>query len=80
MWQRHARYGCDVASDELQLEAYEHLAPAYDQFTISNNYELWVGETLLPVAELFGLKVGRALDIGCGTGRAFPPLYVEDGR
>ncbi|HEX5526347.1 MAG TPA: methyltransferase domain-containing protein [Solirubrobacterales bacterium] len=63
-----------MASDELQLEAYEHLAPAYDQFTISNNYELWVGEVLLPVAELFGLKVGRALDIGCGTGRAFPPL------
>jgi hypothetical protein len=30
------RYGCDVASDEMQLEAYEHLAPVYDQFTISN--------------------------------------------
>lgn len=55
-------------------EAYDRLAPIYDDFTASNNYEMWLGELLLPAAESFGLRVGKALDIGCGTGRAFPPL------
>jgi SAM-dependent methyltransferase len=61
-------------SKESAQEAYDSLAPIYDDFTAANNYEMWLGELLLPAAESFGLQVGRVLDIGCGTGRAFPPL------
>ena len=32
------------------------------------------GETLLPELEKHGLRRGRALDVACGTGRAFGPL------
>lgn len=55
--------------------AYDSIAPMYDDYTASNNYEMWLGELLLPAAESFGLQVGKVLDIGCGTGRAFPPLF-----
>lgn len=65
---------CGSMPKEPAQEAYDKLAPAYDDFTASNNYEMWLGELLLPAAEAFGLRVGKALDIGCGTGRAFPPL------
>lgn len=61
-------------SKESAQEAYDSLAPIYDDFTASNNYEMWLGELLLPAAESFGLQVGKVLDVGCGTGRAFPPL------
>jgi SAM-dependent methyltransferase len=55
-------------------EAYDRFAPIYDEFTLCNDYEVWLGEVLLPVLEEHGLRVGRALDVGCGTGRAFEPL------
>jgi SAM-dependent methyltransferase len=55
-------------------EAYETLAPGYDELTSANDYELWLGETLLPELERRGLRHGRVLDAGCGTGRAFEPL------
>lgn len=35
---------------------------------------MWLGEVLLPELSKHGLRTGRALDIGCGTGRAFAPL------
>jgi len=54
--------------------AYDTLAPAYDEYTRANNYELWLGEFLLPELQGHGLKHGRVLDVGCGTGRAFEPL------
>ena len=54
--------------------AYETLAPAYDEFTRTNDYEMWLGDLLLPELEGHGLTAGRALDAGCGTGRAFEPL------
>lgn len=54
--------------------AYETLAPAYDEFTRANDYEMWLGDLLLPELQRHGLTVGRALDAGCGTGRAFEPL------
>ncbi|MET0559333.1 MAG: class I SAM-dependent methyltransferase [Solirubrobacterales bacterium] len=54
--------------------AYDTLAPAYDEYTRANNYELWLGEFLLPELQRRGLRRGRALDVGCGTGRAFEPL------
>jgi SAM-dependent methyltransferase len=35
---------------------------------------MWLGEVLLPELERHGLRKGWALDVGCGTGRAFEPL------
>lgn len=53
---------------------YKTLAPIYDQLTAANNYEMWLGGVLLPELERHGLRQGAALDVGCGTGRAFEPL------
>jgi SAM-dependent methyltransferase len=41
---------------------------------------LWLGEILLPELEKRGLKRGWALDVGCGTGRAFDPLLDRDWK
>jgi SAM-dependent methyltransferase len=56
------------------LAAYEAFAPIYNEFNHQNDYEMWLGDVLLPELEKHGLKRGRALDVGCGTGRAFAPL------
>lgn len=57
------------------LAAYEALAAVYNDFTFANDYEMWLGRTLLPELRKHGLREGgRALDVGCGTGRAFRPL------
>src|SRR6187200_3356587 len=63
-----------MADRESTQEVYDRFAPVYDEFTSSNNYEMWLGEVLLPELEKHGLQKGWALDIGCGTGRAFDPL------
>jgi len=56
------------------VDAYDRMAPIYDEFNKANDYEVWLGEVLLPELEKHGLKRGRVLDVGCGTGRAFKPL------
>jgi SAM-dependent methyltransferase len=56
------------------LAAYEAFAPVYNEFNHQNDYEMWLGRTLLPELEKHGLRQGRALDVACGTGRAFAPL------
>ncbi|MFN8217963.1 MAG: class I SAM-dependent methyltransferase [Solirubrobacterales bacterium] len=53
--------------------AYDVLASRYDELTAANDYENWFS-LLLPELERRGLRQGRALDVGCGTGRAFEPL------
>lgn len=56
------------------LAAYEAFASIYNEFNHLNDYEMWLGRTLLPALERHGLKHGRVLDVGCGSGRAFAPL------
>jgi SAM-dependent methyltransferase len=59
---------------ESAAEAYDRYAAVYDETNAENNYEMWLGEVLLPELEKRGLRKGWALDVGCGTGRAFEPL------
>lgn len=63
-----------MADVESAQAAYDRFAPVYDESNAQNDYELWLGETLLPELERHGLRKGWALDVGCGTGRAFDPL------
>jgi SAM-dependent methyltransferase len=63
------------------LASYEALAPVYNAFNHSNDYEMWVGRALLPELGKHGLKEGgTALDVACGTGRAFQPLLRRGWR
>jgi SAM-dependent methyltransferase len=54
-------------------QAYEAIAPVYDDFTAHHDYELWLGN-LLPKAHGHGLSGRRLLDVGCGTGKSFLPM------
>ena len=63
------------------LTAYEAFAAIYNEFNSSNDYEMWLGRALLPELRNHGLREGgRALDVGCGTGRAFGPLLRRGWR
>jgi SAM-dependent methyltransferase len=65
-----------LTPEDVSAEAaYDNCSPIYDEWNGENDYELWLGEILLPELAKFGLsRSGWALDVGCGTGRAFGPL------
>lgn len=65
---------------ESARSAYDRYAPVYDEANAQNDYEMWLGEVILPELEKRGLQKGWALDIGCGTGRAFEPLLDRGWR
>lgn len=63
------------------LVMYEAFAGVYDDFNHSNDYEMWLGRAILPELRKHGLSdPGCALDVGCGTGRAFRPLLRRGWR
>ncbi|MGA8747090.1 MAG: class I SAM-dependent methyltransferase [Solirubrobacterales bacterium] len=59
--------------------AYEAIAPVYDDFTAHHDYELWLAN-VLPALERCGLRHGRLLDVGCGTGKSFIPMLERGWR
>lgn len=69
-----------MTGTETARDAYDRFAPVYDDWTAENNYEMWLGEMLLPELERHGLRKGWALDVGCGTGRAFEPLLARSWK
>lgn len=62
---------------ERARDVYDRWAPVYDTWNAENDYEMWIGEVLLPELERHGLATGSALDVGCGTGQAFEPLLAR---
>jgi len=66
-----------MASDGSAQSAYDQYASVYDECNAENDYEMWLGEALLPELEAHGLRRGWAFDVGCGTGRAFEPLLAR---
>lgn len=54
-------------------DAYDALAPAYDELTRYYPYERWL-RALESLALEHGLRGNRLLDVACGTGKSFLPL------
>jgi SAM-dependent methyltransferase len=57
-------------------DAYDCLAPFYDEFTTGYAHDRWVAAIESRAAQL-GLRGRRALDIACGTGKSTAPLLTR---
>lgn len=68
--------GAITHTDEGAKQAYEAIAPVYDDFTSHHDYELWLNE-LLPQLRRHGLIEDGLLDIACGTGKSFLPMLAR---
>jgi SAM-dependent methyltransferase len=55
------------------LQAFQAMAPVYDDFTAHYDYEGWLSD-LLKILERRGLTGRRLLDVACGTGKSFLPM------
>ena len=58
-------------------EAYERLAPYYDELTREHDYDGWTRH-LEAAAARFGVRGRELLDAACGTGKSFLP-FLERG-
>lgn len=56
---------------------YAAVAPFYDDFTASHDYDFWIGN-MVSELERNGLSGTRLLDFACGTGKSFM-LMLERG-
>lgn len=61
----------------LAAEAYERLAPYYDELTREHDYDGWTRH-LEAAAIRFGLRGRKLFDAACGTGKSFMP-FLERG-
>lgn len=57
-------------------QAYDALAPLYDEFTRHHDYDAWTRD-LERLARDCGLTGTRLLDVGCGTGKSFLPFLAR---
>lgn len=65
-----------LAQLDRTADAYDCLAPYYDEFTTGYAHEDWVEAIERRAVEL-GLRGWRALDIACGTGKSTAPLLAR---
>jgi SAM-dependent methyltransferase len=62
-----------IAQLDAAVEAYDALAPYYDEFTTGYAHEAWIQAIERRAFDL-GLRGRRGLDIACGTGKSTAPL------
>jgi SAM-dependent methyltransferase len=63
------------AEKETSMAPYDPMAPHYEVFVEATSYPEWLAG-LLALAADHGARGGRALDVGCGTGRSLEALLV----
>lgn len=61
---------------EPAVAAYEAMAPFYDRYTASYDYERWLAN-IERIAQDLGLRGRRLLDVACGTGKSFEPMLAR---